>query len=83
MQDPSMGFGARPFSEGIPKIAILITDGQSNLFPIEPYATQLRESGVQVCVLLSIAQYQVLSWKPGCKHGVSLPFYCCVVIFDL
>lgn len=46
--DPSQGFGARPASLGIPKIAVLITDGQSNLFPIEPYASTLRERGVQV-----------------------------------
>ena len=46
--NPSEGYGARPDSLGIPKIAVLITDGRSNLFPIEPYASFLRESGVQV-----------------------------------
>ena len=43
-------YGARLSTEGVPKIAVLITDGQSNLHPIEPQATLLRESGVQVCM---------------------------------
>lgn len=41
-------YGARPNSAGVPRIAILITDGMSNLFPIEPFASALRASGVQV-----------------------------------
>lgn len=52
--DPAFSYGARPASEGIPKIAVLITDGQSNIYPIEPYATQLRESGVQVSASLNM-----------------------------
>lgn len=48
MLDPYQSYGARPDSEGIPKIAVLVTDGKSNLIPIERYATDLRNSGVQV-----------------------------------
>ena len=43
-----VSYGARPESLGIPRIAVLITDGRSNLNPIEPHATLLRLSGVQV-----------------------------------
>ena len=45
---PSEGFGARPESEGIPKIAVLLTDGRSNLYPVSQYAAELRNAGVQV-----------------------------------
>ncbi len=47
MLDPYSGFGARPDSEGAPKIAILLTDGRSNLVPIARHAADLREK-VQV-----------------------------------
>ncbi len=44
-------YGARPESEGIPKIAVLITDGRSNLYPVTRFAADLRNAGVQVgCV---------------------------------
>ena len=46
--NPSQGYGARPFSLGIPKVAVLITDGRSNLYPIHEIAPLLRSSGVQV-----------------------------------
>ena len=49
--DPAQPYGARPESEGIPRIAVLITDGRSNLFPIDAHATALQESGVQVGVV--------------------------------
>ena len=46
--DPSRDYGARPSSAGVPKVAILLTDGRSNLYPITDFATNLRISGVQV-----------------------------------
>ena len=48
MLNPSNGYGARPLSEGVPRIAVLLTDGRSNRFSIEETANALRASGVQV-----------------------------------
>ena len=48
MLDPQQDYGARPFSDGIPKVAILITDGRSNELPITDRANALRNFGVQV-----------------------------------
>ncbi len=48
MLTPSEGYGARPNSEGIPKVVVLITDGQSNLYPVSNYAADLKNAGVQV-----------------------------------
>ena len=49
MLDPELAYGARPFSNGIPKVAVLITDGRSNQLPITERADALRNFGVQVC----------------------------------
>ena len=46
--NPAEGRGSRPLSEGIPKIAVLITDGKSNQIPIDDVAVELQNSGVQV-----------------------------------
>ena len=46
--DPEQSYGARPFSDGIPKVAVLITDGRSNQLPITNRANALRDFGVQV-----------------------------------
>ena len=48
MLDDSFGYGARPEAQGFPKIAVLITDGRSNLHPVQEQAEWLRQSGVQV-----------------------------------
>jgi len=48
VMDPSRNYGARPSSAGIPKVAILLTDGRSNIYSITDPATNLRLSGVQV-----------------------------------
>ena len=48
--EPANNRGARPSSEGIPKIAVLLTDGKSNQEPIDFAAPALRNAGVQVCV---------------------------------
>ena len=45
---PSMGFGARPESEGVPKVAVLLTDGRSNLYSVSQQAADLKNAGVQV-----------------------------------
>ena len=46
--NPNEYRGARPLSDGVPRIAVLITDGQSNLFPIDEVAISLQNFGVQV-----------------------------------
>jgi len=48
---PSMDFGARPESEGIPKVAIILTDGRANLYPVTQQATDLKNAGVQVTII--------------------------------
>lgn len=62
MLDPDRGYGARPFSDGIPKVAVLLTDGRSNQLPITKRANALRDFGVQVS--------QLLSWKSVYKTTV-------------
>jgi hypothetical protein len=48
MMDPLQNYGARPFADGIPKVAVLLTDGRSNQLPIINRANALRNFGVQV-----------------------------------
>ena len=48
MMDPLNDYGARPFQDGIPKVAVLLTDGRSNQLPINDRANALRDFGVQV-----------------------------------
>ena len=48
MLDPSNGYGARPLSRGIPRVAVLVTDGRSNVVPVAPDARALQGAGVQV-----------------------------------
>ena len=48
MLDPLESHGARPVSEGIPRVAVLITDGMANTYPITTAAPALQNSGVQV-----------------------------------
>ena len=48
MLDPFQSYGARPFENGIPKVAVLLTDGRSNQVPITDRANALHNFGVQV-----------------------------------
>lgn len=52
--DPEQSYGARPFSDGIPKVAVLLTDGRSNQIPITDRANALRDFGVQVCMYVYV-----------------------------
>ena len=54
MLDPTLGYGVRPTEEGVPRVAVLITDGRSNIYPIHGIASALRDSGVQVCVCVCV-----------------------------
>ncbi len=46
--NPSQKRGARPLSQGVPRIVVLITDGKSNRFSIEDVSIALHAAGVQV-----------------------------------
>ena len=73
MMDPELDYGARPFSNGIPKVAVLITDGRSNQLPITDRANALRDFGVQV--------YCKLVFK--CMHPQTIPLKLVVCRFTL
>lgn len=49
--NPTEKRGARPISDGIPRIVVLITDGKSNRYPIDKVATSLHDFGIQVYTL--------------------------------
>ncbi len=46
--NPSQQRGARSTTSGVPKIVVLLTDGKSNIYPINDVATSLHAAGVQV-----------------------------------
>jgi hypothetical protein len=46
--NPTQKRGARPIEDGIPRVVVLLTDGRSNLLPIDEAATSLHDFGVQV-----------------------------------
>lgn len=40
--------GVRPLSAGVPRVAVLLTDGKSNLYPLGSIPQDLKDSGVVV-----------------------------------
>ena len=46
--NPQQRRGARPLTEGIPRVTVLVTDGRSNRLPIDEVTISLHASGVQV-----------------------------------
>lgn len=72
MMDPGRQYGARPFSEGVPRIAVLVTDGRSNVFSISKAAPALRDFGVQVscfcCCTLVTPLFYVVSFTLTFLH---------------
>ena len=62
MLDPMAENGARPVSEGIPRVAVLITDGMANIYPITEAAPALQDSGVQV-------DNEYYMWQSRMKNG--------------
>ena len=64
--------GARPRDEGIPRIAVLVTDGRSNILPIDTVAEDLRGSGVQVYTVgianVYLPELQFIASDPDCLH---------------
>nr|ABX90059.1 hedgling [Amphimedon queenslandica] len=46
--NPQQMRGARPISQGVPRVVILLTDGRSNRVPIDEVAPSLHDFGIQV-----------------------------------
>lgn len=64
MLDPGREYGARPFSDGVPKVAVLLTDGRSNQISIIDRANNLRKFGVQVSGKIITKCYPLISpWE--------------------
>ena len=70
--DPSLNNGARADSEGVPKIAVLLTDGKSNQYPIDIAAPALRNAGVQVYTVgignIDIDELTLIASDPDDEH---------------
>ena len=70
--DPDRNNGARPDSQGVPKIAVLITDGKSNQHPIDLAAPALRDSGVQVYAIgignIDLDELKLIASDPDDEH---------------
>ena len=77
--DPANNRGARPASEGIPKIAILITDGQSNQYPLTYAVPYIKSRGVQVYTIgivnPDVGELQFISSDPDSDHVFLLNSY--------
>ena len=71
--------GARPASEGIPKIALLITDGKSNRYPLTYAVPYLKSFGVQVYALgivnPDLEELQFIASDPDNEHVFILNTY--------
>lgn len=55
--NPANGRGARPLSQGVPRVAVLITDGKSNRLPIDAVSEALRSFAIVYTV--GIANYDI------------------------
>ena len=71
--------GARPVSAGIPRVVVLITDGRSNHYYIDPHADDLKAAGVTV-YSVGIGNYDInelthISSDPDEDHVLLLRSY--------
>ena len=77
--EPSNNRGARPASEGIPKIAILITDGKSNEYNLTYAVPNIKSLGVQVYTIgisnPDVSELKFISSDPDEKHVFLLKSY--------
>ena len=74
MLNPAQGYGSRPYSQGIPKVAVLLTDGRSNIYPIHEIAPVLRNAGVQVHIHVHVHVHMHTHVHP--HVGVGNTVYC-------
>ena len=77
--NPANNRGARPASKGIPKVAILITDGKSNRHPLTYAVPYIKSFGVQVYALgianPDVEELQLISSDPDSQHVFLLNSY--------
>ena len=70
--NPNNSRGARPLDEGIPRVAVLITEGRSNILPIDTVANGLKDSGVQVYTVgianIYLPELQFIASDPDSLH---------------
>ena len=77
--NPRNNRGARPASEGIPKVAILITDGKSNQYSLTSAVPNIKRLGVQVYAIgianPDVNELQFISSDPDAEHVFLLNSY--------
>ena len=77
--DPANSYGARATSEGVPKIAILITDGKSNQYALDYAVPNIKSQGVQVyCIGIAnpdVEELRFISSDPDEEHVFLLDSY--------
>lgn len=77
--NPDNNRGARPTSEGIPKVALLITDGKSNRYPLTYAVPHIHSFGIQVYALgianPDIDELQFIASDPDSEHVFLLNSY--------
>ena len=77
--NPDNNRGARPTSEGIPKVALLITDGKSNRYPLTYAVPHIHSFGIQVYALgianPDINELQLIASDPDSEHVFLLNSY--------
>ena len=77
--NPDNNRGARPNSEGVPKVAILVTDGKSNRYPLTYAVPHLQGLGVQVYALgianPDVEELQFIASDPDSEHVFLLNSY--------
>ena len=81
----SSSSGARPLSAGIPRVAVLITDGRSNVYDITQPATDLKMAGVTV-YSIGIGNYDIdelrfIASDPHADHVFLLQSYTAAAFF--
>ena len=81
----SSGSGARPVSAGIPRVVVLITDGQSNVYSITQPVIDLQMTGVTV-YSIGIGNYDIdelrfIASDPHADHVFLLQSYTAAAFF--
>ena len=71
--------GARPLTAGIPRVVVLITDGHSNHYRIDDWASNLQQTGATVYSVgvanYDIAELNLIASDPDSDHVFLLQSY--------